>query len=544
MKKAVIYLRVSTTKQVEGASLETQQMMRQEWASRNNVLVEKIYHDDGVSAKTLDRPAMKEMLAYLKGTKGRISYLVTYQTDRLSRKASDFFALRTLLAQLGIEYKNINSSIDETPNDQLIQNIEAVIAEHDNAIKSARVKDNMQRHAKNGWRMHVAPYGLKNVRDLEGRSTLAPVDAVADKIARVLEAYATGTQTMSSLITMCENIGLKAVNGKPMQIQAISKMLRYPIYAGLEQSTHTDGELIPSKFKGIITPAVFHRNQELLSANKNTTAKYKKINPEFPLRRFLLCASCDKPLTGSSPRSGSGKYSPRYHCARCHVPSVQTEEMHKQFLRTLATLGPDPDMERFLREMIVRVWREETQALNTKQKKLHRTLEQLTERKTKVIEMLVAGQITPDEKSELVAKIKTELDTVQKDLNSIGSLSNLKTDSIDYALQFMSNAPKIWDNASVEHRLIYQRLVFPEGIQYDLSKNVFRTPKLSALYTLADITKDPSMKDESLVVTSLDNGWNSILPSIYLLQKKLEYLGVINDHGEIKYLGAQEQEDV
>lgn len=46
------------------------------------------------------------------------------------------------------------------------------------------------------------------------------------------------------------------------------------------------------------------------------------------------------------------------------------------------------------------------------------------------------------------------------------------------------------------------------------------------------------------MVTSLDNGWNSILPSIYLLQKKLEYLGVINDHGEIKYLGAQEQEDV
>jgi len=42
MKKAVIYLRVSTNKQVEGASLETQQMMCQHWASRNNVLVEKI----------------------------------------------------------------------------------------------------------------------------------------------------------------------------------------------------------------------------------------------------------------------------------------------------------------------------------------------------------------------------------------------------------------------------------------------------------------------------------------------------------------------
>lgn len=41
MKKAVIYLRVSTTKQVEGASLDTQQKLCQDWASRNDVLVEK-----------------------------------------------------------------------------------------------------------------------------------------------------------------------------------------------------------------------------------------------------------------------------------------------------------------------------------------------------------------------------------------------------------------------------------------------------------------------------------------------------------------------
>lgn len=80
MKKAVIYLRVSTTKQVEGASLDTQQKLCQDWASRNDVLVKEIYHDDGVSAKTLDRPAMKEMLAYLEATK------VIFTTSSLTRR--------------------------------------------------------------------------------------------------------------------------------------------------------------------------------------------------------------------------------------------------------------------------------------------------------------------------------------------------------------------------------------------------------------------------------------------------------------------------
>lgn len=500
MKKAVIYLRVSTTQQVEGASLDTQQKLCQDWASRNDVLVKEIYHDDGVSAKTLDRPAMKEMLAYLEENKGSIHYLITYQTDRLTRNATDFFALRTLLARLGVQYKNINSGIEDSDNEELIQNLEAVLAQHDNKTKSTRVKHNMKTHAREGWRMSKAPLGLKNVRDVLDKSTLAPVEGVADKVVSVLEAYSTGTHTIASLIKVCESIGLKSAKGKPMQIQALSKMLRNPIYAGLEQNRHTEGQLIPSKFKGIITPATFHRNQELLRSNKNTAATYKKNNPEFPLRRFIICSNCNKPITASSPVGGSGKRSPRYHCSRCHVPSVQSGELHEQFLHLLASLTPDPDMEKFLKEIIVRVWRDETQTLGNKQKKLHKALEELTDKRNKVVEMLVAGQITVDEKKELVAKIKEESDVVQEDLASVGSLSELKTDAIDYAMRFMSNAPRIWSNASIEHQIIYQRLVFPEGLEYDLSSNKFRTPKLSALYTLANIKKDPSESKESLMV--------------------------------------------
>ncbi len=115
--------------------------------------------------------------------------------------------------------------------------------------------------------------------------------------------------------------------------------------------------------------------------------------------------------------------------------------------------------------------------------------------------MLVAGDITVEDKKELVAKIKKESDAIQEDLANIGSLSELKTDAIDYAMRFMSNAPRIWSNASIEHQIIYQRLVFPEGLEYDLTTNKFGTPKLSALYTLANIKKDPSNADESLVVT-------------------------------------------
>lgn len=180
---------------------------------------------------------MKEMLAYLEESKGSIHYLITYQTDRLTRNATDFFALRAKISQLGIEYKNINSSLEESVNEELIQNIEAVLAQHDNKVKSVRVKDNMKVHAKEGWRMSKAPHGLKNLRDVLNHSTLAPIEGVADKVASILEAHSTGTHTIAGLIKMCENIGLKSATGQPMQIQALSKMLRNPVYAGLEMSS-------------------------------------------------------------------------------------------------------------------------------------------------------------------------------------------------------------------------------------------------------------------------------------------------------------------
>ena len=44
-----------------------------------------------------------------------------------------------------------------------------------------------------------------------------------------------------------------------------------------------------------------------------------------------------------------------------------------------------------------------------------------------------------------------------------------------------------------------------------------------------------------LVVSPLDKRWNSFLRSIYLLQKKLEYLGVVQENGEIRYLGEESE---
>ena len=60
--KAGIYIRVSTTQQVDRESLNTQEERLQQYCKPQGYKVYKIYREEGVSAKNLKRPAFEELI--------------------------------------------------------------------------------------------------------------------------------------------------------------------------------------------------------------------------------------------------------------------------------------------------------------------------------------------------------------------------------------------------------------------------------------------------------------------------------------------------
>ncbi|MGL6339487.1 MAG: recombinase family protein, partial [Waterburya sp.] len=73
MQKAVIYARVSTQSQVnEGNGLSSQIFRCQEYATKKDYEVVQIFKDEGISGKVEQRPAIKELLAFLAQNKGCI----------------------------------------------------------------------------------------------------------------------------------------------------------------------------------------------------------------------------------------------------------------------------------------------------------------------------------------------------------------------------------------------------------------------------------------------------------------------------------------
>jgi len=50
-----------------------------------------------------------------------------------------------------------------------------------------------------------------------------------------------------------------------------------------------------------------------MDGKKQNGKSHKKVNPNFPLRGFVMCSKCDKPLSASTSKGRNKPYS-YYHC--------------------------------------------------------------------------------------------------------------------------------------------------------------------------------------------------------------------------------------
>ena len=93
--RAAIYVRVSTREQAEhGYSLQEQIRSCREHCEKNNWKVTRIYKEEGVSGKNLDRP--KLLLLFDHCEQYQFDVIVFWKLDRLTRNLKDFHNIPNL----------------------------------------------------------------------------------------------------------------------------------------------------------------------------------------------------------------------------------------------------------------------------------------------------------------------------------------------------------------------------------------------------------------------------------------------------------------
>ncbi len=170
-KIAATYARVSSDKQKEDKTIESQTALIGDYAQENDYSIPTDYvlEDNGYSGDMLARPGL-ERLRDLAAEK-HIDAVIIYCPDRLSRRYAYQVLLIEEFHKNGVEVLFIKSVKGETPEERLLLQFQGIIAEYERAQIMERSRRGKRHKAKQGCVnvLSNAPYGYNYIKKTEGR---------------------------------------------------------------------------------------------------------------------------------------------------------------------------------------------------------------------------------------------------------------------------------------------------------------------------------------------------------------------------------------
>jgi len=470
--KAVIYCRVSTKEQTEGYSLETQEQECLKFAQCNGYEVVKRFIERGESAKTANRTQLQNLLKFIALNKKDIDYVIVHKLDRLSRDVSDSSALRLAFSKLGIELKSATEHIDNTPVGKLTANMLATLAQFDNDLRAERTILGMKKALQEGRWVSAAPVGYKFEKGLEGKSNLVPNEK-AVYVKKAFELYKTGLYKQTDIIQKLKEIGFKRASK-----QTLNLILRNPLYMGFMKHNLLE-EPIRGKYEPLISEEDFSVVQLILNGRKPSFKPKERNNPDFPLRRFVRCPECDKPLTGSWSRGRTKKYA-NYRCTIPGHLNVSKEELEAKFIEHLNKVKPtDETLERF-QSIVKKVWDERQFARKSQKRKLDKEIAGFKLKQQRITELVINGTFDKDTFQQQKQEIDNEVMVKTIELNELLTEMNDVESCINYCNHFVKNIDKLWLDSNIDLKQRFQSIIFPEGIYFQ--NGIIGTTKMCSLF--------------------------------------------------------------
>ena len=168
--QAAMYARVSTEQQAEAHTIASQVAAVRERVAVDGLSVSEAmqFLDEGYSGATLVRPALERLRDVV--ASGSVDRLYVHSPDRLARKYAYQVLLVDEFRRAGVEVIFLNRALGQSPEDDLLLQVQGMIAEYERAKIIERHRRG-KRHAARIGAVNVlsgAPYGYRYVTKYEG----------------------------------------------------------------------------------------------------------------------------------------------------------------------------------------------------------------------------------------------------------------------------------------------------------------------------------------------------------------------------------------
>lgn len=327
MTGIAIYARVSSNKQAKDETIASQIHELKHYAKQQGMCIDEsdIFADEGFSGSMLIRPALENLRDLVQ--EGSYQKILIHSPDRLARSYAHQFILLEELANSECKVEFINNPRGDSPEDQLLVQVQGIIAEYERSkIHERTRRGKLHRMRRGEFLSGVRIYGYEYFKKSGDCPAHYKIDLEeAEVIKYIFNTYINEKIPLRKLGLNLEDRGiLSAKGGKKWVGTTIRGMLVNPIYTGTGYVNKWKAEepkyRSPSernKFrtynKTVSTPRprdewfsfsapriidddLFNLAQEKLKLNKQTSARRTK--KEYLLRGLLKCGICGENIIG------------------------------------------------------------------------------------------------------------------------------------------------------------------------------------------------------------------------------------------------------
>lgn len=510
-RRATIYARVSSSKQSEEKTIDSQIEVLMDYAKRHGFDVPDgwIFKDDGITGSTIQRPALDNLRDLV--SSGSPDALLIYHPDRLARKYVYQALLLDEFSKHGVEvifYKNKKA---ETPEEHLLEQFQGVFAEYERAQITERCRRGRLHKARQGSVTVItnAPFGYRYVKsDNKGVSAHYELDREeAEAVRQLFQMYGLEGKKLCELVSfMNQGIHKPRRSNYGWDKSTIRRILHNRAYTGMAGYLKTEkcegdsqrivrapksGRTQISKYarKGcpeekwitipvpaIITESLYRIVQDKLDESKRFASRNTRV-PSI-LQGILVCGRCGSSFYKKSRKNTNNYYS----CYRnldsksesCGNRSVRQNELDEYIWNWVVSILKNPQL---IEKEIARRSAEDPdrKRLNERKTDLKRIQNRLINARNKLLDAYTEGEcLSLDELKKRMTVLNQQTQQTEKEIAVIESQTTdeerlkqgrLTLTKFSESLENSSTELSIEEKQRVIRALIHEILIFEDSIK-------------------------------------------------------------------------------
>lgn len=442
--RMVAYCRVSTNKDEQLESLANQQEFFEQFATRNNHTLIKLYSDEGISGKQMTN--RKEFLRLMEDAKlGLFDIVAVKDVSRFARNTVDFLVSIRELKSLNIEVLFLSTNQTILGGSEFVLTMFSALAQEESSNLSARVKFGKRVNAKHG-KVPNFIYGY----DWKNRFELTINEQQAEIVKKIFHLYVdegVGSRRVAKILTEQQ---IPTYKGCERWIpKTVRRILENPIYKGTLISKKTEGinfltgerkkldDVAEFTFKkpelAIISEEIFDQAQILIAQRREIYANdtpVNRVSTKYPFSTLIKCEHCGYSFTRRVRKLKNGQVI-EWKCAGRNVNDANfcpnlTKIKEDILLESITSHLFDKikDKNKFIKEY------EKNRQIHTVKKEnpvtVQENISKLTSQKNKYMNMYVNEIITISELKTYIGQINNEIEKCRITLENLSHSETIR----------------------------------------------------------------------------------------------------------------------